>query len=209
MSMNLIAMLVSLAMMLTGAGGAVQTEALPATATARTLTLSNVSVTWNGEPLHLAPQAHIGVSTDGKKAVYDFGVDLGDKKLLPVQVVASESGITALSGNSGAAVTVSAEITTSASAAGAGVGASAAGGSVTGGCVTGGSVTGGFVSGGSVAGGSVTAGVVTGGTGGSVSGAMVTGSSGGVSISSSVPSSVEGDRVRRGPSVPPVSQSLP
>ena len=39
MSMNLIAMLVSLAMMLTGAGGAVRTEALPATMTARTLTL--------------------------------------------------------------------------------------------------------------------------------------------------------------------------
>lgn len=109
MSMNLIAMLLSLAMMLTGAGGAVQTEALPATATARTLTLSNVSVTWNGEPLHLAPQAHIGVSTDGKKAVYDFGIDLEGKTLLPVQLVADEQGLTALSGNSGVAVNITAE----------------------------------------------------------------------------------------------------
>ena len=109
MSMNLIAMLLSLAMMLTGASVGVQPEAMPAAETARTVTLSNIVVTWNGVRLELAPKAHVGVSTDGKKAVYDFGVDLGDKKLLPVQVVASESGITALSGNSGAAVTVTKE----------------------------------------------------------------------------------------------------
>ena len=108
MSMNLIAMLVSLAMMLTGAGGAVQTEALPVAQTARTLTLSNVSVTWNGETTQLEPQVHMGVSTDGQKAVYDFAVDLGDKKLFPVQVSAGENGLTALSGNSGVAVNVTA-----------------------------------------------------------------------------------------------------
>lgn len=110
MSMNLIAMLVSLAMMLTGMGGAVQTDAaLPATQTARTLTLSNINVTWNGEALRLGPQAHIGVSTDGKRALYDFGVDLDGKTLMPVQVVADDTGITALSANSGLAVTVTAE----------------------------------------------------------------------------------------------------
>lgn len=110
MSMNLIAMLVSLAMMLTGVGGAVQTDAaLPATQTARTLTLSNINVTWNGEALRLGPQAHIGVSTDGKRALYDFGVDLDGKTLMPVQVVADDTGITALSANSGLAVTVTAE----------------------------------------------------------------------------------------------------
>ena len=106
MSVNLIAILISLAMMLTGAGGAAQPEALPVAETARTLTLSNVNVTWNGETVHLGPQAHIGVSTDGVKAVYDFGVDLGDKALMPVQVAVDESGITALSGNSGTAVAV-------------------------------------------------------------------------------------------------------
>ena len=52
MSMNLIAILVSLAMMLTGAGGIAQPEAaLPKGETARTLTLNNVNVTWNGETL--------------------------------------------------------------------------------------------------------------------------------------------------------------
>ena len=106
MSVNLIAMLVSLAMMLTGAGGAVQPEALPVAETARTLTLSNVEVTWNGETVRLEPEAHIGVSTDGVRAVYDFGVDLGDQTLMPVQVAVDESGITALSGNSGVAVAV-------------------------------------------------------------------------------------------------------
>ena len=110
MSMNLIAILVSLAMMLTGAGGLAQPEAaLPTGETARTLTLSNVSVTWNGETLQLDPQARFGVSTDGKKALYDFAVELGDKTLLPMQLSAGEKGITVLSGNSGVAVTVTAE----------------------------------------------------------------------------------------------------
>ena len=106
MSVNLMAILISLAMMLTGAGGAVQPESLPVAETARTLTLSNVNVTWNGETVSLGPQAHAGVSTDGVKAVYDFGVDLDGKTLMPVQVSVDESGITALSGNSGVAVAV-------------------------------------------------------------------------------------------------------
>ena len=110
MSMNLIAILVSLAMMLTGAGGIAQPEAaLPTGETARTLTLSNVNVTWNGETLQLDPQARFGVSTDGKKALYDFAVELGDKTLLPMQLSAGEKGVTVLSGNSGVAVTVTAE----------------------------------------------------------------------------------------------------
>ena len=110
MSMNLIAMLVSLAMMLTGAGGTVQPEAAqPAAQTARILTLSNINVTWNGETLHVAPEAHIGVSTDGTKALYDFAVELEDRKLLPVQLSADESGITALCGNGGVALKATTE----------------------------------------------------------------------------------------------------
>ena len=108
MSINLIAMLVSLAMMLTGAGGAAQPEALPVAETARTLTVSNVVVNWNGETLNLAPKGRVGVSTDGVKAVYDFGVDLNGKTLLPVQVTADEAGVTALTVKNGQAVTVTA-----------------------------------------------------------------------------------------------------
>lgn len=110
MSMNLIAILVSLAVMLTGAGGAVQPDTTqPVAETARKLTLSNVNVSWNGETLRLDPQAHIGVSTDGTRALYDFGVELGDKKLMPLQLSVGEKGLTALSVNSGIAVNVTAE----------------------------------------------------------------------------------------------------
>ena len=108
MSMNLIAMLVSLAMMLTGAGGAAQPEALPVAETARTLTVSNVAVNWNGETLNLAPKGRVGVSTDGVRAVYDFSVDLNGKTMLPVQVTADEAGVTALTVKNGQAVTVTA-----------------------------------------------------------------------------------------------------
>ena len=109
MSMHLIAILVSLAMMLTGVG-IDQPEAAPPTGeTARTLTLSNVNVTWNGEALHLDPQVRFGVSTDGRKALYDFAVELGDKVLLPMQLSAGEKGVTVLSGNSGIAVNFTAE----------------------------------------------------------------------------------------------------
>ena len=110
MSMNLIAILVSLTMMLTGAGGIDKPEAaLPTVGTARTLRLSNVNVSWNGETLHLDPQVRFGVSTDGKKALYDFAVELGDKTLLPMQLSAGEKGVKVLSGNSGIAVTLTAE----------------------------------------------------------------------------------------------------
>ena len=109
MSMNLIAILVSLAMMLTGVGIDQPEAASPTGEIARTLTLSNVNVTWNGETLHLDPQVRFGVSTDGRKALYDFAVELGDKVLLPMQLSAGEKGVTVLSGNSGIAVNFTAE----------------------------------------------------------------------------------------------------
>ena len=101
MSLNLIAILVSLAMMLTGAGGGSQ----PAE-TARTLVLNNINVTYNGRSLRLGPRVHAGVSTDGQKAVYEFGIGLDDQQLMPVQLVADDSGVTALTGKNGVAVTV-------------------------------------------------------------------------------------------------------
>ena len=104
MSLNLIAILLSLAMMLTGAGG----EGQPAEAS-RNLVLHNVAVSYNGETLRLGPQARLGVSTDGAKAVFDFGVDLNDETLLPVQLGVSDAGVTALFANSDVAVTATAE----------------------------------------------------------------------------------------------------
>lgn len=96
---SLIAMLLSLAMMLTGAGG----EAMPAQS-ARTLTLRNVVVTYNGETQRLTPEAHIGAMTDGESAVFDFGVDVDGQTLLPIQIGVGEKGVTALFGQSGVAL---------------------------------------------------------------------------------------------------------
>ena len=81
MSLNLISILLSLAMMLTGVGGEGQPEQA-----SRVATLRNVMVTYNGEPVRLSPEAHLGVSTDGESALFDFGVDLDGNALMPVQV---------------------------------------------------------------------------------------------------------------------------
>ena len=104
MNLNLIAILLSLAMMLTGVGGTDQ----PAQAS-RSLVLRNVNLTRDGETVTLTPQARLGVSTDGEKAVYDFGVDVDGEKLLPVQLGVDETGVTALFGGCDKAVTVSAK----------------------------------------------------------------------------------------------------
>lgn len=104
MSMSLIAILLSLAMMLTGAGG----EGMPAQS-ARTLTLRNVVVTLNGETQRLTPEAHIGVMSDGENAVFDFGVDVDGQALMPIQIGVGERGLTALFEESGVALNVTKE----------------------------------------------------------------------------------------------------
>ena len=103
MSLNLISILLSLAMMLTGVGG----EGQPVQAS-RVATLRNIMVTYNGEPVRLAPEAHLGVSADGESALFDFGVDLDGDTLMPVQVGVNGDGVTALFAGSGEAVTVTA-----------------------------------------------------------------------------------------------------
>ena len=101
---SLIAMLLSFAMMLTGAAS----EGMPAQS-ARTLTLRNVVVTLNGDTQRLAPEAHIGVMSDGESAVFNFGIDADDKTLLPIQLGVSEKGLTALFEASGAVVNLTKE----------------------------------------------------------------------------------------------------
>ena len=104
MSLNLIAILISLAMMLTGAGG----EGQPAEA-ARTLTLRDVSLTFNGERVSFDPVIRLGASSDGQSALFDFGIDADGGTLLPVQVAVDESGVTALFEKSDVAVNVAAQ----------------------------------------------------------------------------------------------------
>lgn len=104
MSMSLVAILLSLAMMLTGAGG----EGMPAQS-ARTLVLHNVAVTYNGDTVRLAPEVRLGAASNGESAVFDFGVNLNENTLLPIQLGVGEKGLTALFEESGVAVNVTAE----------------------------------------------------------------------------------------------------
>ncbi|MBR0366872.1 MAG: hypothetical protein IJH86_00580 [Clostridia bacterium] len=91
---NLLAILVSLAMLFTGATAPVAEPA------SRTLQLSNLVVRHNDEEVALTPYASLGVMTDGAKAVVDFFVGSGDDVCLPFQAQADENGILVLSDNS-------------------------------------------------------------------------------------------------------------
>ena len=104
MSMSFLAMLLSLAMLLTGAG----VDGQPAEA-AKTLVVHDLSVTYNGETVDLAPSLRLGAATDGEKAVFDLGVDLNGETLFPIQLGVGETGVTALFEKSDVAVNVSAE----------------------------------------------------------------------------------------------------
>lgn len=102
MSMSIIAVLVSLAMMLTGAGA----NGAPVS---RTLTVSGVTLTVNGEEVALEPSLRLGVSSDGETALYDFAVDANGEALFPVQLAANAEGLTALFAGSGQAVQIPAD----------------------------------------------------------------------------------------------------
>ena len=104
MTMSILAILISFAMMLTGAGG----EGQPAEAS-RTLLLHDINFTYNGETVELAPSLRLGASTDGQKAVFDAGVELNGGTLFPVQLGVDDSGITALFKASNVAAKVSAD----------------------------------------------------------------------------------------------------
>jgi len=104
MTMSILAVLISFAMMLTGVGA----DGQPAEA-ARSLVLHNVEITYNDETVALAPELRLGASTDGQKAVYDLGVDVNGQTLFPIQLGVDETGITALFENGDVAVNVPAE----------------------------------------------------------------------------------------------------
>lgn len=91
---NLLSILVSLAMMLTGATAPMAEPA------SRTLLLGNLTVRCNDEEVVLNPYAAMGVATDGEKAVYDFYVGSGEDTYLPFQLAADQDGLLFLSDNS-------------------------------------------------------------------------------------------------------------
>ena len=109
---NLLAVILSLAMMLTGAtgatgaGGATDAAIEPA---GRVLTLSDITIMVNDQMVTLNPTAVFGVSTDGKQCVYDFHIDSDGARLLPFQLVADESGLMLVSESSNTTVKITAE----------------------------------------------------------------------------------------------------
>lgn len=104
MSLNILSILLSLAMMLTGAAG-LETD-VPM---ANTLTIRNVTLDYNGEGFTLEPSLTAGVMTDNGTAVYDFSMTSGDKNLFPMQLVITEEAATLVFEKTGQAFSVSAD----------------------------------------------------------------------------------------------------
>ena len=96
--MSVLAMLVSLAMMLTGAGNGADLS--------RTATISNLNLTVNGESVALNPSLSLGARSDGEKGVFDFALNLNGEKLFPVQLAANAEQLTALIVNADTAFAV-------------------------------------------------------------------------------------------------------
>ena len=85
MMTNLLSILVSLAMLVTG----VSATALPDEAVGRVVTLGNLEARYDEEEAAATPYASMAVSTDGKTAVYDFYIGNDDDTLLPFRAVVS------------------------------------------------------------------------------------------------------------------------
>jgi len=104
MSINILAILLSFAMMLTGAGVDGQSAEV-----SRTLVVHDISVTYNDESVDLPYSLVAGVDTDGKKAVFDLGLVTEDETLFPIQLGVDEAGLTLLVENADTAVRVTAD----------------------------------------------------------------------------------------------------
>lgn len=103
---NLLAVLLSMAMMLTGASADSVSPEAPAYSTTA---ITNVVLSVNGETVALNPTAHFGVMTDGEKAVYDFYIDSEGEHLLPLQLAADDTGLLVCNPNSDTTLSLSAE----------------------------------------------------------------------------------------------------
>lgn len=94
MTTNLLAILLSLAMLLTGATAPVAEPA------SRTMTVNNIIVRHNDEEVALSPYASLGIMTDGAKAVADFFIGNGEDVYLPFQASVSADGVLVQNDNS-------------------------------------------------------------------------------------------------------------
>lgn len=78
---NLLAMLLSLALLFTGTPGGA-----PGEMTARTMSIGNIEIVYGDETISLAPTLTLGVQTDGETVAFDGFVDREGERLLPVQL---------------------------------------------------------------------------------------------------------------------------
>lgn len=103
MMTNLLAIVVSLAMILTGATAPLAEPA------SRTILLSDLTVQHNDEEVVLSPFAALGVMTDGTKALFDFSVGKEDQVYLPFQVVVDEGGVVVTNDNANVTLKIDAD----------------------------------------------------------------------------------------------------
>ena len=90
MTMNILAILLSLAMMLSGAGEGQTDSAF------RTLVLHDVSLTYNDQSVSLTPELVLSALTYEDKAVLEAFVSTEEDVLFPIQLGISQDGLTAL-----------------------------------------------------------------------------------------------------------------
>ncbi|MBR1559988.1 MAG: hypothetical protein IJ646_07075 [Clostridia bacterium] len=88
MMTNLLAILLSVAMLLAGAPATG-----PAAETGRVMTLGNLEISHNDEAVALSPFALFGVTADGERAVIDFHVDADGETYLPLQAVVTADSL--------------------------------------------------------------------------------------------------------------------
>ena len=91
---NLLAILVSLAMLLTGATAPMAEPA------SRTLQVSGLTVRHNDEEVTLSPFVSLGTTTDGESALFDFFIGNGDDVYLPFQALADDNSLVVYNDNS-------------------------------------------------------------------------------------------------------------
>lgn len=104
MTINILSILLSIAMMLSGAAG-LETEAVMA----NTLTIRDVYFSYNDESFELEPTLTAGVMTENGTAVIDLSMAAGEESLFPLQLIISEDAATLVVEKTGQAFAIDAE----------------------------------------------------------------------------------------------------
>lgn len=99
MSMSIVAILLSLAMMLTGAGSSGQPDEL-----SRTLRISDIAIQLNGQEIEFDSTLRLGASNKGQTPLFDLAVEKDGKVLFPIQLSADENQVALVYGDQGFAL---------------------------------------------------------------------------------------------------------